>query len=411
MGAGARSGVAVRARLSARRLDPAAAPVQKRAMAKRLLFLVNEALFFTTHRMPIGLAMRDAGFEVHVAAPFDAAGVAQIEASGLRFHAIPLARGGRDPLAELRLLAACFRLIRRLRPDLVHHVSMKPVIWGGLASRLLGVPAAVHAITGLGYLFIREGAAAAAQRAVLKRLFRFALDHPNARAIFQNPDDRALFLDARLVAPERTAMIAGCGVNLREFAAAPEPAGDTVVMFPARLIGDKGVNEFIAAARRLKADGVAARFVLVGRTDPENPTDAGEATVRAWVAEGVVEWWGYATDMPATLAKAHIVCLPSYREGLPRGLIEAAATARAIVTTDVPGCRDVVRDGENGLLVPVRDAAATAAAIRRLIEDAGLRRRLAARGRAIAEAEFSVEKFVADSLAVYRALLPAGALP
>jgi glycosyltransferase involved in cell wall biosynthesis len=380
-------------------------------MARRLLFILNEALFFTTHRMPIGLAMRDAGWDVHVAAPDWAPFRAKIEAAGMTFHPIPLDRGARHVWGEVKLVGALWALVRDLKPDLVHHVAMKPVLWGGMVSRLLGVPAAVHAITGLGFVFIRGGAAMVALRAVLKRLYRFALHHKNNVAIFQNVEDRGLFERERLVPPDRIVMIAGCGVNLVEFAATPEPPGPPVVMFPARLLGDKGINEFIGAVEILKREGSAARFVLVGRRDPLNPTDVGETKLNQWVRSGLVEYWGYSDSMPATLAQAHIVVMPSYREGLPRGLIEAAACGRAIVTTDVPGCRAVVRHEDNGLLVPLQDVPATAAAIRRLLDDAGLRHRLAARGRAIAEAEYSVEAFVADSLAAYRRVLPPGALP
>jgi glycosyltransferase involved in cell wall biosynthesis len=269
----------------------------------------------------------------------------------------------------------------------------------------LGVPATVLAITGLGYLFVTESLAARAMRHVALALYRFALANRPLRAIFQNPDDLALFRAHGLVADDVVRMIRGCGVDMSAFPARPEPAGETVVMFPARILGDKGVHEFVGAARLLKAKGIAARFVMVGRTDPDNPTDVGEAGIRRWIEEGVVEWWGFSEDMPATLARATLVCMPSYREGLPRGLIEAAATERAIVTADVPGCREVVRHGDNGLLVPVRDAAATADALEKLILDAGLRRRMAGRGREIAVADFSVEDFVAKSLAVYREVL------
>lgn len=204
-------------------------------------------------------------------------------------------------------------------------------------------------------------------------------------------------------------MIRGCGVDMDVFACRPEPllaeGALPVVMFPARLLGDKGINEFVDAARQLKAAGTPARFVLVGRHDPDNPTDVGEARLEAWQTEQVVEYWGYSGDMPAMLAQAHVIVLPSYREGLPRGLIEAAAIGRAIVTTDAPGCREIVRHGENGLLVPVGDAAATAAAIRRLLEDASLRQDMAARGRVIAETEFSVDSFVRDSLLAYDQVL------
>lgn len=381
-------------------------------MARRLLIIVHEALFFMTHRLPVGRAMRDKGWEVHVAAPADPAIAARLAAEGFTLHPIPLARGGQNPIAELNLVWALIRLIRRLDPLLVHHVSMKPVIWGGLASRLAGVPAAIHAITGLGFVFIRADWKARLLRLAIRALYRFALAHRNGLAIFQNPDDLALFERGGMVAPGRWTMIRGCGVDMAAFPPRPEPDGVPVVMFPARLLGDKGVNEFVGAAEILKREGVAARFVLVGRGDPENPTDAGEALVRDWVARGLVEHWGYSEDMPASLAKSTLIVMPSYREGLPRGLIEAAATQRAIVTADVPGCREVVRHEENGLLVPVRDTAATAAAIRRLLADPVLRARLAARGRAIAEAEFSVAHFIAESLKAYgRVLQPLDQTP
>lgn len=380
-------------------------------MARRLLFVVQEALFFTTHRLPVGLAMRDRGWEVHVAAPADPAMAARIMAAGLHFHPIPLGRGGQNPLAELRLLLVLAGLFLRLRPNLLHLVSIKPVIWGGLAARLLGLPAVAHAITGLGYLFIRQDGRRGLLHRILFRLYRFALHHANALTIFQNPDDLAMFTQERLVPAENWVMIRGCGVDMQVFAQQPEPAIDAghppVVMFPARLLGDKGVREFVAAATRLRAEGVPARFVLVGRRDPDNPTDIGEAQLRQWLTSGAVEHWGYAEDMPAMLARAHVIVMPSYREGLPRGLIEAAAIGRAIVTADVPGCREVVRHEENGLLVPVRDGMATAVAIRRLLEDDDQRQRMGAAGRAIAVRDFSVEGFVAASLAAYERLLQA----
>lgn len=380
-------------------------------MSRRLLFLLNEALFFTTHRMPIGEAMLAAGFEVHVAAPFEQPYVDLIRARGFRYHDIPLSRGGRSVAGELRLFAAFLRLIRRVRPDLVHHVAMKPGVFGGAASRLLRVPAVVHAVTGLGFLFTREDAASRAIRAALLPLWRYALHHPNARAIFQNPDDMAMFLARGLAPAEGSLLIRGTGVDLAKFAPRPAREDPPVVMFPARLLGDKGVNEFVAAARLLRAQGVRARFVLVGRRDPLNPTDVGEATLQAWLREGTVEWWGFRDDMPDTLNRADVVCTPSYREGAPRGLIEAAACGLPIVATDAPGCREVVRDGENGLLVPVRDAAATAAAIGRLLDEPALRIRMGERSRTLAVELFSVERFVADTLAVYRQVLPPGALP
>jgi len=364
----------------------------------RLLMVLNDAPFFITHRLPVALAARDAGYEVHVALPFEVGPLAIIEREGLIAHDIPLKRGARRVGGELALIARLWRLVGRLKPDILHAVTMKPVLYAGLVARLRGVPGVVHAITGLGYLFLIEGLAARLQRAFVKRLYLLALGHKNCVAIFQNPDDLQLFFDNRLVDPGIVTMIKGCGVDMTRFAQRPEPEGEPVVMFPARILGDKGVHEFIAAARALKG---RARFVLVGRTDPDNPTDVGEAGIRTWEREGIVAWQGFSEDMPETLAQATIVCMPSYREGLPRGLIEAAAVGRAIVATDVPGCREIVRNGDNGLLVPARDGAATTAAIATLLDDPELRRRMAARSRAIAESEFSVELFVERSMAAY----------
>lgn len=364
----------------------------------RLLMVLNDAPFFISHRLPVARAARDAGYEVHIAVPFDLGPVDVIRREGFHYHDIPLKRGARRVGGELALIAALWQIVGAVRPDVLHAVTMKPVLYAGLVARLRGVPAVVHAITGLGYLFLIEGLAARLQRALVKRLYLFALGHRNCVAIFQNPDDLKLFLDARLVDPGIVVMIRGCGVDMQRFAPQPEPEGEPVVMFPARILGDKGVHEFIAAARALKG---RARFVLVGRTDPDNPTDVGEDGIRAWEREGIVTWHGFSKDMTRTLADATIVCMPSYREGLPRGLIEAAAVGRAIVTTNVPGCREIVRDGDNGLLVQARDGAATAAAVERLLDNAELRRRMAARGREIAETEFSVELFVEQSLAAY----------
>jgi len=368
---------------------------------KRLLFLLNDAPFFITHRLSIGTAARDAGWEVHVAVPFEAKAVARIEAEGLIHHDVPLARGGTNPLAELKLLATYWKLMGNIKPDLVHCVTMKPGAYGGAVARLRGVPSLVVAVTGLGFLFLRDTFKTRILRRIVLGLYGFALGHKNARVIFQNPDDEALFQDHNLIRQTPVRMIKGCGVDLETFAVTPEPAGKPIVTFPARLIGDKGIREFLEAARLCRDEGLEATFRLVGRTDADNPTDIGEDAVRQWEAEGLVEWQGFSNDMPAVFRDCHIVCLPSYREGLPRTLIEATACGRAIVTTDVPGCREIVRDGENGYLVPARDGKATAEALKKLIQDKDRRLNMADKGRAIAEAEYSVQKFVADSLSVY----------
>ncbi len=373
---------------------------------RRLLFLVNEALFFATHRMPVAHAARDSGFEVHVAAPYEPGPVATIEANGFVYHPIPLLRSGTSISGELNLLWAFWRLLGRIKPDLTHHVAMKPVAYAGCLARLRGVPAVVHAVTGLGYLFIRDDLRSRMRRTFIMLLFRFALGHRNGRVIFQNPDDFGLFTRRSAVDRAVATIIRGTGVDMERFAPAADRGQRPVVMFPARIIGDKGIHEFVEAARRLTDEGVDADFVIAGRTDPANPTAVEEPTVREWEREGIITWWGYCEDMAATLRRAWIVCMPSYREGLPRVLIEAAACGLPIVTTDVPGCREIVDDGVNGLLVPARDGVATAAAIAKLIGEPATRRRMGEASRAMAVAEYDIDDFVRRTLAVYAKVVP-----
>jgi glycosyltransferase involved in cell wall biosynthesis len=237
-------------------------------------------------------------------------------------------------------------------------------------------------------------------------MFRVAFRHQRARTIFQNPDDRRCFVDAGLLRPDQTALIRGSGVDCATFHPAAEPDGEPVVLLASRLLWDKGIAEFVEAARRLRERGGSARFVLAGRPDPGNPTAVPVAQLEAWVRAGILEWWGHRRDMPDVLRRATIVVLPSfYPEGVPKVLLEAAASGRAIITTDTPGCREIVRHRVNGLLVPPRDATAVTRAIEELLGDSGLRRELGQAGRRIAVTEFAEELIVHQTLDVYRTLL------
>jgi glycosyltransferase involved in cell wall biosynthesis len=286
----------------------------------------------------------------------------------------------------------------------VHQVTVKPVLYGSLAARAMGVPAVVNAISGLGYVFTGDERGRGLRR-VVHGVYAAALRNPRSRTIFQNPDDRRLFVSNRLVRGEQTVLIRGSGVDCSLFAPTPEPAGTPVVMLPARMLWDKGVGPFVEAARILRTRGARARFVLVGASDAGNPTAVPEAQLRAWAAEGVVEWWGPRDAMHHTLAEASIAVLPSRREGLPKVLLESAACARPMVATDVPGCREVVRPGENGLLVPVDDGPALAEAIGALLDSPELRARYGAAARAMAVAEFAEEVVVGRTMELYRELL------
>jgi glycosyltransferase involved in cell wall biosynthesis len=370
----------------------------------RLLYLVSEDWYFCSHRLPLAVAARSSGFEVTVATRVSSY-AEQIRSAGLALEPIALARYGHNPWRELHSLAQIIGIYRRVRPDLAHHVAVKPVLYGSIAARMAHTPAVVNAIAGLGYVVSSSDLRARVLRPAIHSAYRLLLNRHGSRLIVQNPDDVAALTQNRLVDPGRVVMIRGSGVDTAHFAVAPEPAGVCLVVLPARLLRYKGVIEFVEAARALRAQGVQARFALVGESDPGHPAEIRQSEIERWCEEGTVEYWGWRDDMCAVFQQAHVVCLPSYREGLPKALIEAAACGRAIVTCDVPGCREVVRDGDNGLLVPPHTVEPLAQALRRVIEDAALRRRMGARGRERAVAEFSVDKVIADTLAVYRAAL------
>lgn len=370
----------------------------------KLLFLVTEDWYFCSHRLPLACAARDAGFDVAVATRITVHGE-RIRSAGLRPIPIALRRSGRNPWRELQAIREIAAIYRREAPDIVHHVALKPVLYGSLAAKIAKVPHIVNALAGMGYVFTSRNASARLLRPWIALAFRFLLK--NSRVILQNPDDRATLLAAGILRENQIALIRGSGVDTGIFRYVPEPDGEPpLIVLPARMLWDKGVGEFVAAAEILRHGGIAARFALAGERDPGNPSAIPLEQLRKWHASGTVSWLGQQEDMPALLAQSHIVCLPSYREGLPKALLEAAACGRAIVATDVPGCREAVRHGENGLLVPARDSAALARALRRLIEDPALRRRFGESGRALAEREFSVGEISAGTLALYRECLP-----
>ncbi len=330
----------------------------------------------------------------------------RITAEGFPFVELRLRRGSRNPAHDLFTLGELYLLYRRLTPDVVHHVTIKPVLYGSVAARLAGVPHVVNAVPGLGYLFIGSSWTSRARASAAMLAYRVACAGERVRFIFQNPDDRALFIGRRIAREEQTVIIRGSGVDPSVFAAAPPPGGTPVVLLPSRLLWDKGLAELIEAARELRAAGVPFRLVLAGDTDAHNPRSVNEATVRQWEREGLLEWWGHCSDMPTAMQQASIVVLPSYREGLPKALLEAGAVGRPAVTTDVPGCREVVRPGVNGLLVPPRDAPALAAALRLLLEDESARLAMGARARDIIVEHFSEAYVVRETLRLYGSLLP-----
>lgn len=364
----------------------------------KLLFVVTEDWYFVSHRLPLAVAAQAAGFDV-VVATREGRQTEVIRSEGIRLIPLNLSRRGGNPLREV---TALWRLYCRERPDLVHHVALKPVMYGSLAAWLARVPCQVNAVAGLGWLFTSSSNRRMVRliRPLLCFLLARFLNRPHCLTIVQNPEDQSL-LEHSGIAGARLRLIRGAGVNTDQFYSVISPSEPVCIVLVARMLWDKGVGEFVEAAHCLTKEGVNARFVLVGDPDPANPASIPEATLRNWQGQHGVEWWGRREDMPTVLQGAHIACLPSYREGLPKSLLEAAACGLPIVTTDAPGCREVVRDGVNGLLVPVRDSAALAAALGKLIGDPALRRRMGEQSRLLAESEFGQEAIIAQTLAVY----------
>ena len=372
--------------------------------ALRVLFLVASDWYFWCHRLPLAKRIADAGYEVHVATP-PGKYVGEIARAGLIHTPIQIDRQGRNPLTDILTVKRLVRLYLDLKPHVVHHVALKPIVYGSMAARIAKVPAIVNAMPGMGYVFLSRQLLSRAIRPGVMAAFRLLVNGPNSRVILQNPDDIQRWVSWHVVRRDRIVLIRGAGVDTARFVPTPELDGPPLVVLPARLLYDKGVAEFVDAARILRSRRVRVRMALVGEGDAGNPESVPTEQLRAWADEGCIELFGWRDDMVDVLAQAHIVCLPSYGEGLPKALLEAAACGRAIVATDVPGCREIVRNEDSGLLVPVRDAVALAHALERVIGDRALRKHLGERARARATADFSSDVVAQATLALYAELL------
>jgi glycosyltransferase involved in cell wall biosynthesis len=374
----------------------------------KLLFLVTEDWYFWSHRLPVARAARDAGFAVVVAAHVGRHGE-RIAAEGFALRPLAWRRRGDGLFGALRALVAIARLYRAERPDLVHHVALKPVLFGGLSRRLAfpcgaRAPAVIAAVMGLGSGFTEGGLAARLRRPALRMALAAAAR--GGRVIVQNPEDQAA-LAALGVAPQRIALIRGSGVDTAWFVPLPEAQSPPVtVALVARMLRQKGVLEAVAAVRRLRARGLAVELLLAGPSDPGNPGSLTPRELMALAAAPGIEWLGPVADVRTVWRRAAIAVLPStYGEGVPKALLEAAACARPLIATDIPGCREVVRPGLTGLLVPPRDIAGLAAAIAALAGDPARRRRLGEGARALVERAFAEPIVIRDTLALYREAL------
>jgi glycosyltransferase involved in cell wall biosynthesis len=370
----------------------------------RLLFLITEDWYFWSHRLDLARAARDAGFDVSIATRVTDHG-ALIKREGFQLYPLRLERRSRHPLAELMTILQIACLYRREQPQLVHQVAMKPILYGSLAAWVAGIPAVVNAFAGLGYAFTDQERRGGMLRFFLLRALKVAIGLSRSVAVFQNSEDRDYLVAKGVVRPEQARIIAGSGVDTDRFVPGAPAAGAPVVLLASRMLWDKGVADFVRAAQLVKRQGIQARFVLVGRCDPHNPAAIPPSRLQAWVENGDIEWWGHRDDMPAVLASASLVVLPSFREGLPKVLLEASACGKPVIATDVPGCRAVVRHQSNGLLVPPRDPGALADAIASLLADADRCAAMGRAGRDMVARDYSVPKIAGATLALYRELL------
>ena len=368
----------------------------------KLIIVVNELWFFISHRLPIALAARDAGYEVHIASRSGTSTeIEQLSQEQLQFHSVNFHRSSVGLWQELRTLRELRRLYKEIQPDIVHHVTIKPVLYGTLVARWVGGIQILNAISGLGYIFIAQDWKSSIIKKLLLWVYRVILHSKKVWILFQNLDDQVLFAQHKIIYPGHAFIIRGSGVDLQQFITSPFPKGQVKIILVARMLWDKGIGEFVEAATILKNKGVDADFILVGSVDPGNPKSISVKQLEDWNRSGVVKWLGERKNIVQLLTKSHIAVLPSYREGLPKSLIEAAATGRPIVTTDVPGCREVVKDGENGFLVPVKNSKKLSKAIQKLINDPELLSTMGKKGRLMAEREFSIEQVVNKTLEIY----------
>lgn len=377
----------------------------------KILYVTNDAWFFVSHRLPIASAATQSGYDCVVTAKEDDS-VSDIREAGIAFTSWNISPRGKSIWGEIKTFYDLVKTIRTEKPDIVHLVTIKAVLYGGLISRLLKVPCCVYAIAGLGSVLRSSNVRERSIKKIISPLYRLAIAHTNGVLIFQNPDDRSLLLKEFGGDHLNTEMIKGSGVNPSHFPLDPEPPGIPRVILASRLLREKGIGEFVSAAKILRERGASVNFIVAGGNVAAGAPGAfTEPEISAFENDTNVEFLGQCKNIPELFASSHIVVLPSYYpEGLPKVLVEAGASGRPIVTTDWPGCRDAIKDGETGILIPIKDPYALADAIERLLEDPALRLSMGKAGRDFVESELSLDRVVLKHLDIYEKLLIRNAL-
>ena len=374
-------------------------------MKKKLLILVSHLSFFISHRLELAVASKDMGYELKVVFGELDSDVKILNNLGIDYLHLPIQRGGTNFLHDIRSIYSIWKLFRKVRPDILHLVTIKPYLYGGIIARLTNIKCVVSAVSGLGSLFIHKNFKSKLIRLFLYPIYKFALNHRNQFVIVQNKEDSNTLVRWGVLKPKKIKLIKGSGVKIEEFTQLNETDGIPTVCFAARLLKDKGVYEFVLAAELLKKKGIIAKFILAGDVDKKNPSSLSLNDLSKLKENKNIEVLGHLQNIKELYRESHIVCLPSYREGLPKSLIEAAAANRAIVTTDVPGCRDAIIPNVTGLLVPSNDSKKLADAIEWLILNPKERILMGKAGRKLAISEFNIDKVIKKHLLIYDELL------
>ena len=371
-------------------------------MAK-LIYVVTEDWYFCSHRLSLAKAALSEGFDVSVVTQVTNHG-GIIESAGIKLIPLNFRRSGSNPFADFKTFYMLFKIYRREQPTLLHHVSLKPVLYGTIAAQLARVPVVINAITGLGYVFTSSQFFAKFIKLIIAPILKLISGFNNTYSIYQNKDDLELLEGDEELLDKKSFIIKGSGVDCDFYLPSENNIYPPVIILASRMLVDKGIYEFVKAARTLKNENIEAKFILVGGIDKENPSAIAEEELYKWQREGIIEWWGHRDNISEILKNTSIACLPSYREGLPKFLLEAASCGLPIVTTDVPGCREIVIDNVNGFLVPVKNAVVLADAIKKLVSDKMLREKFGTEGRKMVENNFSCKIINKQTVDLYKLL-------
>ena len=369
----------------------------------KILLFANTDWYLFNYRLSLAQALVDAGHEVILLSPPGQYGRTLTD-YGLDWQLFPLSRRGLNPISETISILKLASLYRQIKPDITHHFTTKCIIYGSFAAKMAGIPHIINAVTGRGYIYSHNDWSTAVARKMISPLYKASIN--GTEVIFQNEEDRHFFLGKKFIDEVHSHLIPGSGVDVDKFQVSPLPSGKPIILLPSRMLWSKGVNEFITAASIFRKDGLNALFVLVGEPDPGNPDSIPVNQLEEWDHLDNVEWWGWQDDMVKVFQKSTVVCLPSYYgEGLPKSLIEGAASGRPLVATDIPGCREVIRQGINGYLVPIKDGVSLAKAIEKTITDKDLTQQMGHNSRKIVECRYSTEIVNNATISIYNKYL------